>query len=99
MERSSLGVCGLAYTLQIFFLLLLSLDIIKTLPNTLLKGLIMKCIYTGLETTNLYKSKPVHPDILDLARDLIDDKESPFNNMRDALEFLAASIEEYNKPD
>lgn len=51
-----------------------------------------KCVFTGLPTTNKWKNILVHPDVIDLAREMIEDKSCPAQTMRQAFALLTDQL-------
>ena len=50
----------------------------------------MICIISGLDTTNLYKNQPIHPEVIALAKQFM--AEEPKASMSDALKFIAYTL-------
>lgn len=51
-----------------------------------------KCTFTGLPTENKWKNIPVHPDIIDLAREMVEDTSCPATTMRQAFALLTSQL-------
>lgn len=51
------------------------------------------CIISGMPTNNKWKNIYIHPEVLDLAKDLIEDKNCPATTMRQAFSLIADNLQ------
>jgi hypothetical protein len=50
----------------------------------------MKCCISGLETENKYKNQPIHPDVIELAKDI--QLDNPKYSMDRCLKLVAKNL-------
>jgi len=51
-------------------------------------GLDMQCIISGLETENKFKNLAIHPDVMDLARDIMNDTDCSLSTALKNVAFI-----------
>jgi len=52
-----------------------------------------QCLISGMPTNNKWKNIYIHPEVLDLAKDLIEDKNCPATTMRQAFSLIADNLQ------